>query len=143
MINTLVKNLPIFNHKTYIDKIRHTTQQRIFNLFIWKFFVGLIIYYIITEISSSHYIATYILNGVRFKFSFWLYIKMFVLTSCIDYYKIVIFQNYEETITKLEYFVKLFLDPGLNTIFLFVNSVLVMVLIKMIQMEGIRYKGKK
>ena len=119
-----------FSEDNYKDKIKSVTNLRIISFFIWKFLLGLIIFWSFIKLTQNSYFNYYILNEVKFHYNFSDYIKIFILFSIIDYLKILLFQNNEDYINKFELITKTFLDPKYQTFFLFANSVLILVQLK-------------
>jgi hypothetical protein len=122
-----------FNDKNYMSKIKSVTYLRILSFFLWKFIIGLIIYYLFTKFSQNYYISTYVFNKLTFHFDLYHYLELFFLFNMIDFQKIVVFQNYEEHVNNSELAVKIILEPRHQTIFLFFNSFLVAILLKLLE----------
>lgn len=121
----------LFNDDKYIDKIRSVTNLRLITFFIWKLLIGFIILWIFTKFTENYYFSHYIMNDVKFHFDLISYLKIFFIFSCTDYSKVILFQNSEESLSRLELITKLFLEPKYQTFFLFINSVLILLQIKL------------
>ena len=119
-----------FSEENYKEKLRSVTNTRLLTFFIWKFFLGLIIFWIFSIIIHSYYFNFYILNESKFHFNFFDYIKIFFIFSTIDFLKVLLFQNSEDFISGFELITKIFLDPKYQTLFLFANSFLILILMK-------------
>jgi hypothetical protein len=58
---------------------------------------------------------------------------LFVLFHMINYIKIEVFQNYQENVTHSELALRMVLEPGYQTVFLILNSALVVLLLKILE----------
>jgi hypothetical protein len=124
----------LFNENTYLDKLKSLTLMRAISFFIWEYFVIFFIFILFTWFTQNHYISTYILNDVKFYFYFSTFIQVFIISSVQNYLKMIVLQNYEEHVTKFELIVKLILEPKHNTLFFFLNSILVTTAITILRM---------
>jgi len=125
----------LFDEKTYKQKIKSVTNLRILSFFFWKFFFGMIIYYVFVKLTQNYYVSHFLFFDTKFYFYFNQYLKLYALTTIVDYYKVIMFQNYEENFTRLELAIKIILDPRHQTIFLFLNSVIMSNLLNSLEKE--------
>jgi hypothetical protein len=127
----------LFDDKTYEQKIKSVTNLRLLSFFLWKFFLGMIVYYLFVKFTQLYYVSHFLLYDAKFYFKFNQYLLLYTLTTIVEYYTRIIFQNYEENYTKLELAIKIILDPRHQTIFLFLNSVIMTNLLNSLQKEAI------
>ncbi len=122
---TLSKNLD-----TYQQKLRHTTNLRLLAFFIWKFIIMTICVLIFSFILKIHFIKNlnwnfYLgFNPCNLYLGKFFFLKIYFISSILDWLKMIYYQKYEESFSKSDYFFKLFFFPGFNTIFFFSNFLL-------------------
>lgn len=133
----------MFSDFTYKNKIQSVTFVRSLSFFIWKFFMGLIFYFLAIKFVQNYYISKYFLVGGNFQYSFITYVKIYIVSTLIVILKVIVFQNYEETCTKLEQTVRIILDPKHQTIFFIFNSLLLIFLLKICEKQSIKKDFKK
>lgn len=126
----------LFNDKTYQDKVKSVTNLRLISFFIWKFILGLIFYYFLTKFTQNYYISSCLLSEIKFYFSIYDYTALFVLLFTLDFLKYLVFENYEENVSNSELVVKIILDPGRQTIFILLNSILMLFILKNLIRNG-------
>jgi hypothetical protein len=125
----------MFTDFNYKNKIQSVTYARTVSFFIWKFFIGLIFYILAIKLVQNYYISKFLLAGINFQFSFITYVKIYFISTLIVCLKVVVFQNYEEAVTKFEQTARIILDPKHQTIFFFLNSLLVIFLIRIFEKQ--------
>jgi hypothetical protein len=124
-----------FNHNTYKDKIKSVSNLRILSFFIWKFFLGFVFYFFLLNFTKNYYISYYLLHGIKFHFHFTDYLKIVSLFLILDFFKIIVFQNYEEIVTNSEQTIRIILEPKHQTIFFFLNSFIISILLKILEKD--------
>jgi hypothetical protein len=122
-----------FNQSNYISKIKSVTNLRIFSFQIWKFIIGMISFYFFTKITQNYYVSEYLLSRIKFHFNIIDYLKLFILFAIIDYYKFVIFENYEDNTNNTQLAMRIILEPRHQTIFIMINTILVSMLLKILE----------
>jgi hypothetical protein len=132
----------LFSDDSYKDKIRSVTNLRVITFFIWKFLIGFILFWIFSKTTQNYYFSNYILNDLKFHFYISGYLKIFFIFSSIDYLKVLLFQNSEDSVSRLELITKIFLEPKYQTFFLFANSVLILLQMKVFY-QGMNKPVKK
>jgi hypothetical protein len=133
----------MFSDFTYKNKIQSVTLVRSLSFFIWKFFIGLIFYFLAIKFAQNYYITKYLLVGVNFQFSLITYVKIYILSTLIVILKVIVFQNYEETVTKFNQTAKIILDPKHQTMFFIFNSILFIFLLKICEKQSYNKLFKK
>jgi hypothetical protein len=125
-----------FKDHNYKQKLRSVTYLRTISFFIWKILFGLILYLLIIKLTNYQFIQQNILHGIKFHFNFIDFLKLFILSSIAVYYKSIVFQNYEEVVTKFEKTARIILDPKHATIFFFLNSVIMTLHVKILEKDA-------
>lgn len=121
----------MLNESTYLKKLKTTTTYRLIAFMLWKFIIGMIIYWLFTYISGTRIILYF--TKYKFNFNLLNYIWIYFFSLGVDYLKLVVYQNYEDYASYIEQTVKIILEPSFSTIFMFINSIFILAIMNTIQ----------
>jgi len=121
------KSKNVMIEDTYQQKLKNTTNLRLFAFFLWKFILMAIFSYVLNyilfleAIKSLNWKFYLVFNPTEIVIGKSFFLKVYALSTIINWLSIIYYQKYEESLSKTDYFLKLFFWPNYNIIFFFVN----------------------
>lgn len=115
------------NYEEIINKV---TKKRFVEFVLIKLIFVTLSYFFFIKFTQSN---LNFISNLEFYYSKNILMKIILFTLALDYFKFLVYKNYEMYYSKLNFFTNIFLIPSSKTAFLFFNSVLICLLIYILQ----------